>query len=199
MLERLLFRRPRLLNALNRIKVAKATSQTNQEELDALGRFAARAKVAVEIGSYQGVSAAVIAKSLASDGILYCVDPWPAEGGRQNPCFDIFRRHICREGVESRIKIIREFSTNVEHELPEGIDFAFIDGDHSWVGIENDWTLISTRIVPGGIICLHDTAVPARESWRVFDSTHFFDQRIASDAAFELIDTVYSMRVVRRL
>jgi hypothetical protein len=42
-------------------------------------------------------------------------------------------------------------------------------------------------------------AVPAAEPWRKFDSTRFYDEKIATDSAFETIDTVYSMRVVRKL
>src|SRR5205814_9751058 len=129
LLERFFLRRPRALNVLHRFRMVNATSQTNLPELAALARYAANAKAAVEIGSHQGVSAAVIARSLASGGQLFCVDPWPSENGRRNPIFEIFKRHIARTKTGRSIHIIRDFSSNVADQLPPRLDFAFIDGD----------------------------------------------------------------------
>lgn len=178
--------------------MVRAMSQTNESELAALTRYASGAKAAVEIGSFQGVSAAVIARSLAEDGLLYCVDPWPIDNGRSNAVFEVFKRHIDRAATADRIRIIREFSSDAVGQLPDHIDFAFIDGDHSWSGIEGDWAIIAGRIREEGIICLHDTAIPPEEPWRDFQSCHFYDSRIRHDEAFELVETVYSMRVLRK-
>ena len=198
-LERLFFCRPRILNVLHAFYLVEATSQTNSLELAALARYAAGAKSALEIGSYQGVSATVIARNLAPDGRLFCVDPWPSTGGRSNPGFKIFKRHLRRTKTVDRIDVVRNYSGLTADQLPDRLDFAFIDGDHSWPGIETDWHLVAPRLFSGGIVCLHDTAIPEAEPWRKFDSTRFYDERIATDAAFETISTVYSMRVVRKL
>jgi Methyltransferase domain len=40
--------------------------------------------------------------------------------------------------------------------LPEGVDFLFIDGDHSYAGVKMDFTYFSKMVNPGGIIALHD-------------------------------------------
>jgi predicted O-methyltransferase YrrM len=187
-----------ILDILHRLFMVKATSQTKSGELAALSRYAMGAKVAVEIGSSQGVSAAIIARSLSSEGILYCVDPWPAGNGERDPVFNIFRRHIARTETARKIHIIREFSSNALDRLPPQFDFAFIDGDHSWKGIETDWTIVSGRMIEGAFVCLHDTAVPAEEPSRIHDSCRFYDEVIESNSGFELIETVYSMRVLRK-
>jgi predicted O-methyltransferase YrrM len=175
------------------------TSQTNKLELAALAHYAKGARTAVEIGTHQGVSAAMIAAALDPNGMLFCVDPWPEADRHPNPCFEICKRHLVRTGMQSRIRIVRGFSGDVADQLPGQIEFAFIDGDHSWSGIETDWHLITPRLVHGGIACLHDTAVPPEEPWRKFDSIRFYEEKIATDQGLELVDTVYSMRVVRKL
>jgi predicted O-methyltransferase YrrM len=198
-LERLFCRRPRILNFLHRFHIVHATSQTNELELAALARYASGVQVAVEIGTHQGVSAARIAASLEKDGTLFCIDPWPEVDGRTDPSLQICRRHLRRTGTQERVRIIYGFSRDVADSVPEQIEFAFIDGDHSLAGIETDWHLIAPRMVKGGVICLHDTAIPSDASWRQFDSTRFYDRVIAVSKEFETIETIYSMRVVRKV
>jgi predicted O-methyltransferase YrrM len=49
------------------------------------------------------------------------------------------------------------------HQLPEGFDFIFVDGDHSLTGITLDWALVKQKLRNGGIVCLHDVLIPAPE------------------------------------
>jgi predicted O-methyltransferase YrrM len=197
--ESVFFRRPRILNVLHKVRLAGATSQTIESELSALARYATGRHTAVEIGTYQGVSAARIAMSLASDGLLFCIDPWPGGRNGDDPNYKICLRQLRRIGADRKIRILRGRSATVTAGVPEKIDFAFIDGDHSWAGIETDWKLIAPRVVAGGIVCLHDTAIPASETWRVFDSTRFYDREIARDNGFKTIETIHSMRVLFRV
>lgn len=196
--ERLFSGHPRILNVLHGAHLVGATSETNEEELAALSRHCRNAKVALEIGSSQGVSAAVIARSIRADGRLFCVDPWPGGTEGRDPIFEIFKRHIKRTKTASKIRILRHFSAKVVDRLPAEFDFAFIDGDHTWTGIETDWAIVSRRMRDGGLVCLHDTAVPAEEPWRNIDSCRFYEAVIQSNPEFELLETVYSMRVLRK-
>lgn len=197
-LERLFVRRPRILNQLHRFCLVSATSQTNEEELNALARHASGKRWGVEIGTHQGVSAVRIAAAMAADGVLYCVDPWPEIEGRANSCWSICERHLRRTGAADRIKIVRGLSAEVESEIPHGLDFAFIDGDHSRGGLETDWNIVSPRLCSGGVVCMHDTVIPVQERWRSFGSVAFFADEIANDRRFELVETVYSMTVLRK-
>ena len=197
-LERLFFQRPRILNQLHRLRMVDATTQTNEVEQDALAKYARGAAKALEIGSYQGASSVKIAKALAPDGYLICIDPWPEEGAKANPCRLIFARNLRRAGVRERVKVLCAFSRDVESELPADLDFVFIDGDHSWEGIETDWNIVSPRMKQGGIVCLHDTVIPAAESWRAFPSVDYYRQVIAKDELFERVEEVCSMTVLKR-
>lgn len=44
------------------------------------------------------------------------------------------------------------------HELlgADGVDFLFIDGDHSFEGVKADYTLYSGLVKPGGLVAFHD-------------------------------------------
>ena len=196
--EKAFFRRPRILNQLHRAHLVHATSQTNAEELAALERHAAGATRALEIGTYQGVSAVHIVTAMAADGVLFCIDPWPEVAGRPNPCWLICERHLRRSGATERIRVIRGFSGEVLDLIPARFDFAFIDGDHSWDGLQTDWGIVSQRLSSGGIVCLHDTIIPDAEPWRKLDSMKFYQEVICKDVSFETVETVYSMTILRK-
>jgi predicted O-methyltransferase YrrM len=198
-LEQMLFRRPRLLNLFHSVRLVQATSQTIETELRLLEHYAKDAHVALEIGSYQGVSARRIAEAMADGGILYCVDPWPSTNGKMNSCYSIFRRNIRRVGLSDRIRTIKAFSSEAAESIPQDLDFIFVDGDHSWTGIETDWLLVGQKLRVGGIVCLHDSHVPPGEPWRDLDSVRFYSEIIRSDPRFEVVDSVHSVAVLRRV
>jgi predicted O-methyltransferase YrrM len=199
-LEKRLFRRPRVLNLLHWANLVGATSQTIPVELKALERHAAGAHQALEIGTYQGVSAVRIAGALAPDGLLYCVDPWPRiDGQEDNPCYSICQRHLRRSRVRDRIRILRGYSQEMASRMPDQLDFAFIDGDHSWEGIKTDWEIVSEKIIPGGVVSLHDSVTPEGEDWRRLDSCVYFEKVIQNDVRFSVIDVVHSLAVLRKL
>jgi predicted O-methyltransferase YrrM len=83
--------------------------------------------------------------------------------------------------------------------MPDHLDFAFVDGDHSWEGIKTDWTIVSEKIHPGGVVCMHDSFTPAGEEWRHLDSCVYFEKVIRSDARFSVIEVIHSLAVLRKL
>lgn len=199
MLPLALAKRPRLLNILHALRCAPAHTQTYPEELETLRRHASGKKTAVEIGSYMGASAAVISRALAPEGKLWCVDPWPRRGSTENPICQVFLREIRRRGDPAKIEILRGFSRDMAPRLPERCDFFFIDGDHSFPGVETDWSIALERLAVSGVVCLHDTAVPEREPKRWHESMRFYAERIATDSRFELLERTQSLNVLRRV
>ena len=183
---------------LHALSIAGPLSQTYPEELALLSTYAAGAGIAVEIGSFQGVSSALIAAAMRDDGILYCVDPWPERNGRSEPNLAIFRRHIRRRGLGGKIAILRGTSRVMAERLPRAVDFLFIDGDHSKAAIEFDWLLARDIVRAGGHVCLHDALVPASEPWRTLGSAACFGEVIARDPDFALVDSRHTMAVMRR-
>src|SRR5207244_11331297 len=56
------------------------------------------------------------------------------------------------------------------------VDFIFIDGDHSYDGLRQDWEAWRTLIAPGGIVALHDSrSTASRPLDRVGDVVYVRD------------------------
>jgi len=195
-----LYRRTRILNILHSLKMAGAHSQMTADEKACLARYASNKKLALEIGTYMGVSASIIANSLSKDGTLYCIDPFEKKNNETNPKYKIAERELKRADVFSKIFFLIGYSSdeNIKEQIPGKLDFIFVDGDHSYEGLENDWQIVLSKLDSKGIVCLHDTTIPERDLNRDFGSVKFFNDIIRSDKDFSLLETVYSMNILIR-
>ncbi|MFO1451970.1 MAG: class I SAM-dependent methyltransferase [Opitutaceae bacterium] len=118
--------------------------------------------VCVEIGSAHGLSTCVIALALKQNlhGRLWAVDPHLPNAWSDDQAGDTWSdlaRNLRRARVSSYVEVVRLKSAEAGPHLPSAIDFAFIDGDHSYEGVRTDWSLLAPRMTPGGILALHDT------------------------------------------
>lgn len=66
----------------------------------------------------------------------------------------------------------------------QDIDFLFLDGDHSYEGIKQDWELYSPFVKKGGIIALHDINDSERHRKRNVFVSKFWNE-IKDDPKFE--------------
>jgi predicted O-methyltransferase YrrM len=179
--------------------VDSAQTQTTQAERDCLVRFAQGKKRCAEIGVFEGLTTGTIARTLSEDAILYAIDPFLA--GRTGICWGlpIAKREIARQRQKCKVELVRAFSSEASNKVEGNFDFVFIDGDHSLAAITQDWEDWSKRILPGGIIALHDTLVPAHNP-RVadFGSHTYFLEHIRHDIRFEVVEQVDSLSVLQR-
>ena len=51
--------------------------------------------------------------------------------------------------------------------LADGLDVLFIDGDHSYGGVRNDYDLYRNFVKPGGLIAFHDSICSANDMYGV--------------------------------
>lgn len=196
-----LYKRTRLLNVFHYLGIVEAHSQMNAKEKQALKQHARGRRRALEIGTYMGVSANIIAKELESEGTLFCIDPFVNIKGMKNPGLTIAERDLKKNALLSKVVFLKGLSTDpeIKSKLGDDFDFIFIDGDHSYEGLANDWQIVKQTLKPGGIICLHDTIIPIEEPYRNFGSVTYFNNVIRHDDQFKLIDECYSMTVLKRL
>lgn len=199
MLIKILYKRPRLINFLHKLRLIKAYSQTNKEELASLEKYSFGKKRALEIGSFMGISAVKIAKSMYKSGKLYCIDPWEAINNKENPCKSIFDREMKINRVEEKVDCLLGYSTDMFEKIPCKMDFIFVDGDHSYKGLENDWKIVCQYLKVGGVVCLHDTKIPKDNPSRNFGSVDFFNNVILQSEEYKLLETVYSMNILLRI
>lgn len=188
-------RRPRLFNILHALGLVGAYSQTHPEERACLCRYVAQACVAVEIGTFMGLTASELACAMPAEAVLYCVDPYP-DGGE--PLQKIAIRQIARAGKASKVRMLRSDSVRAVPSLPAQIDFFFVDGDHSYDGLALDWKVVKQLLKPGGVAAFHDTARAQDAGVHSEGSIRFFEEVIAKDTGFARVETVRSLNVIRR-
>lgn len=139
-----------VLNALRKETEAlgdDARMQISQEQGGFMTILAAAigARSAIEVGTFTGYSSICIARGLAADGRLICIDEsadWTA----------IARRYWAQAGVENRIELRLGAAIPILKALPSTMtfDFAFIDAGKT----EYDayYELILPRVRPNGLI-----------------------------------------------
>lgn len=117
----------------------------------------------LEIGSYLGASAAVLAAGL-TDGHatarLTCVDTWlndtMSEGSRDT--WETFQGNTVRyrERIDAVRGLSAESAPRVAAGLARPLSLVFFDGDHSYEGIRRDWEAYAPLVGPGGVVAFHD-------------------------------------------
>ena len=104
----------------------------------------------------------------------------------------------CRErGIENRVTFIHGSSDAVlpsGRDIPERLDFVFIDGAHRFPFAIIDWHYTASRVPTGGIVAVDDCRMPsvrilhdflaAEDDWELIKSVHVtaFFQRVRETA-----------------
>jgi predicted O-methyltransferase YrrM len=178
------------------LRLKAPETQTTQEERACLSRYAKSRKKLVEVGVFQGVTTRVLREAMHPDGVLFGIDPFFKN--RLGVCF--YRLIAFRnvdEVKKGHVKWLEMTSLEALRGpiLREGkdLDFVFIDGDHSWEGIDADWKGVKDLIVPGGIVALHDS-----RNCGGCGSEQYTQQVILKDSQYQVIDTVDSLTVLSR-
>lgn len=129
--------------------------------------FGDRSLTVVEIGTQRGSNARSICNNLNVKKI-YCVDPYAKYSefrqGKEytfdfRPMLKIARSRLKKYPVEF---IIKESSKAVK-DIPDNIDFIYIDGNHDYSYCLNDIDMYYEKLRPGGVLAGHDFCGNFRE------------------------------------
>ena len=127
--------------------------------------------VLVEIGSWQGKSSLVLAKAIRRKNSpkLYCIDPFSADGDAvsktgyekrkvelRRPLKDVFLDNMKRAGVDDLVTVVEGYSFSFAKKFFDPIDLVFIDGNHEYDAVLQDFCDWSPLVKPGGIIAFYD-------------------------------------------
>ncbi len=168
----------------------------------------------LEVGTYCGKSAIYLgaAARRAPEGVVFTVDHhrgseenqagWehhdPALVDEEFGLMDtlpVFRRNVARAGLEDRVMAIVGPSTTVSRWWRTPLSLLFIDGGHAEIHAQNDYSGWAPWVMPGGLLVIHDVFEdPADGGQPPF---HVFVRALES-GCFEQVETVGSMRVLRR-
>jgi SAM-dependent methyltransferase len=121
----------------------------------------------VEIGSFRGRSAIVMARAAGDDAELVAIDPHAgsdrgpreieAEAGRGEADFDAFHANLERAGVAGRVRHVRSFSGEAIAAVAGPLDLLYIDGAHRYGPARDDLAQWGARVGPGGRMLVHDS------------------------------------------
>jgi len=181
--------------------LARAETQTTETERACLARHASGRKRLAEIGVWHGVTTRLLRSVMAADGVLFAIDPYrPGRLGFST------QRVIARTGVGKvrNGQVVWLRTTGVEaardpRVLAGGIDYVFIDGDHSYEGIRNDWESWSPLLKTGGVVCLHDSQAYPGRGIEDAGSVRYTREVIVHDPHFQLIDMEETVTVLQRV
>jgi predicted O-methyltransferase YrrM len=117
----------------------------------------------VEIGSAEGWSTCHLGLALRENirGKLYAIDPHCPTAWNDHDAaasLPVLQRNLRRCGIERYVEIVRATSAEAACGWQRPIDLLFIDGDHSYEGVKQDWTLFSPHLTRFGITVFHDTS-----------------------------------------
>jgi predicted O-methyltransferase YrrM len=132
---------------------------------DAAAALSPAARI-VEIGSFRGRSAIVLALAAAEGVEVVCVDPHlgsdrgpqeiaarPALGAADLAAFEA---NLARAGVAGRVRHVRALSQAALAEVDGHVDVLFVDGAHRFGPARADLAEWGARVFPRGRMLVHD-------------------------------------------
>jgi predicted O-methyltransferase YrrM len=130
---------------------------------------ALRPRVVVEIGTASGGTLFLLTRVAAPDALLISLD---LPGGRFGGGYQAWRKPLYRSFATAgqRIHLLRGNSHDPAlaarlRQLLGGraIDLLFIDGDHSYAGVQADFATYAPLVRPGGLVAFHDIVPDPRQ------------------------------------
>ena len=102
-----------------------------------------------EIGVGHGLNAKTMLKLLPIEK-LYLVDPYNSDDETYNEV----RKYLAKYG--NKITFIRKTSEKAVDDIPNQLDFVYIDGSHNYEAVKRDIELFYNKLKKGGVIGGHD-------------------------------------------
>lgn len=131
-------------------------------ERELLVDLALRARRVVEIGVYEGASAAALAQAMGPGQELHLIDPFGRQptalpGGwaaTERATRRVVARAAGRDGPSVRWHVAR--SQDVVRGWTDPVDLVFVDGDHAEAAVRADWEGWHAHVACGGHVLFHD-------------------------------------------
>jgi predicted O-methyltransferase YrrM len=181
-----------------RFGIAAADHWMMPEECACLLGHAAGKKRLAEIGVWEGGTTRRLREVMARGATLVAIDPYPPGRSGLNYQKIIAASEVAtvRNGTVVWLRQTGAEAARTSCVLAAPFDFVFVDGNHTYEGLRQDWEDWSPLIEPGGIIALHDSLLP--EGKLDAGSVRYSNEVVVHDPRFEIMDEVFTLRVLRR-
>ena len=116
----------------------------------------------VEIGSYMGASTFSMAEGsfIGNNQKVYAIDPHQEITGKDGNYYPNTKKQFLKNITKSKgrhlIIPIYKTSKNAVKNCKEKLGFIFIDGDHSYNQVKNDFKQWTKFLIQNGIVSFHD-------------------------------------------
>ncbi len=161
-----------LMQLWKRIHWSGGDGMMPPEQMLAIFQLAAQApgnSDIVELGAWTGLTTCYLASAcrLRGSARVHAVDTFAGtkENGETYASIthyngsteSAFHNRIRAAGIEDRVVALKGYTCDMVH-LYEGspIGMLFIDADHSYEGVSQDFELWSPLVMPGGLVVFHD-------------------------------------------
>ncbi len=164
--------------------------------------------LAVEIGSWQGKSSVCLARGLAGkfQPRLCCIDPFDASGDAESaPAYgdrsenlshglrDTFEDNLREVGLRSFVDVRQGMSHDQVRGWHEPIDLLFLDGNHEYAAVKQDFADWTPHLRPGGFLVMHDVVHPEHRG-----PARVVEESIRAECGWVDARTIDSMFVARK-
>jgi predicted O-methyltransferase YrrM len=116
-----------------------------------IGSYLGRSTVSLGLGSMQG------SRTMIFTYDHFMGDPYMDVTLQQ---YELLKNNILQAGVETIVITSTKPSNVAVKDFKDPIELLFIDADHTFEAVENDYLLWSPKVISGGFVAFHDTFDP---------------------------------------
>jgi predicted O-methyltransferase YrrM len=121
-------------------------------------KFKDKELVGAEIGTRYGYNAKQILKYLNIKK-LYLIDPYESsQPGYRDKSFEKAKRILKK--YNKKIIFVKKLSQDAVDDIPDNLDFVYIDGSHKYEDVKRDIELYHKKLSKEGVLCGHDFDSP---------------------------------------
>ena len=154
----------------------------------------------VEIGRYKGGTTLLLAAAMPPDGDFWSIDLAKKEARMpeyMNRSYDDMLSEQLHRLEFEHVHLLVGDSRTIEVDTGE-VDLVFIDGDHTYEGVKNDFERFGRRVRVGGAVVFDDAFSTAYFKGHV-DEVGRLIREICAEDEFELVQGVDRLAHLRRV